>query len=222
MKRIGIISDTHGLLREEVKDILKTCEVILHAGDIHKESVLEELKTIAPVYAVRGNNDREWVKSITIKIEIFGINVFMIHNRKQIQEIPSDCQVVIYGHSHKYSETKEDGRVWLNPGSCGPRRFWGAVTMAVMEVQDDGNFIIKKIELLKEETPPEQIPEKEIDREQLVKSVIKDMNRGRDAETIAARNGITTEMAEHIYRLYVTHPGIDAEGIMNRMDLKRM
>ena len=84
MYRIGVISDTHGKIREEVKDILKNCDAIIHGGDIDRKSVLDELKRIAPLYAVRGNADKEWAEELpkTLSITISGIRFYVVHNKK--------------------------------------------------------------------------------------------------------------------------------------------
>ncbi len=84
MHRIGIISDTHGLLRPEVTEVLCGCDAILHGGDINSAKILEELKAIAPVYAVRGNNDKEWAAHLpeTLSLELYGVRFFMVHNKK--------------------------------------------------------------------------------------------------------------------------------------------
>lgn len=137
--RIGVISDTHGLIRDEVRDILRTCQVILHGGDINRQEILEELKAIAPLFVVRGNNDKEWAEGLpeTFSGAVCGLNVFMVHNRKHLPEDLGDADLVIFGHSHRYEEKRENGRVLLNPGSCGPRRFGQPITMAVVEVGVD-------------------------------------------------------------------------------------
>ena len=148
--RIGVISDTHGLLRTQVRDILETCEVILHGGDINHLEILDELEKIAPVYAVRGNNDKEWAEHLpeTLSFELYGIKLFMIHNKRYLPEKLEDRNLILYGHSHKYYERREGGRIWLNPGSCGPRRFGQPVTMAVIEVEEGGTVCqIEKIEI---------------------------------------------------------------------------
>ena len=125
--RVAIISDTHNMIRTELKAYLEGCELILHAGDISKPEILDALKSYAPVYVVRGNNDRQWAEEIpyTRMFELGGINFFMIH---KVHERPRDLRsqgvdVVIYGHTHKYDDHEEDGMRFLNPGSCGPRRF---------------------------------------------------------------------------------------------------
>ncbi len=144
--RIGIISDTHGLLRPEVTERLATCQCILHAGDIGKEALLDPLRSLGSVYLVRGNNDGDWAKGLahSLRFAIGGVNFFMVHNKKDVEWNLGSTQVVIFGHSHKYQEKMTDGRLWLNPGSCGPSRFGGPVTMAVMTVFQ-GNFQVEKI-----------------------------------------------------------------------------
>jgi len=145
-KKIGIISDTHGLLRPEVMEILKTCDCIFHGGDINKPEILDQLRSLASIYAVRGNNDKEWAEGLarTLRFSIEGVEFFMTHNKKDVAWNLENVQVVIFGHTHKYLEQKIDGRLWLNPGSCGRRRFDQEITMAVMTVED-GKYQIEKI-----------------------------------------------------------------------------
>lgn len=148
-KKIGIISDTHGLLRPEVMEILKTCDCIFHGGDINKPEILDQLRSLASIYAVRGNNDKEWAEGLarTLRFSIEGVEFFMTHNKKDVAWNLENVQVVIFGHTHKYLEQKIDGRLWLNPGSCGRRRFDQEITMAVMTVED-GKYQIEKIVIL--------------------------------------------------------------------------
>lgn len=145
-KKIGIISDTHGLLRPEVMEILKTCDCIFHGDDINKPEILDQLRPLASIYAVRGNNDKEWAEGLarTLRFSIEGVEFFMTHNKKDVAWNLENVQVVIFGHTHKYLEQKIDGRLWLNPGSCGRRRFDQEITMAVMTVED-GKYQIEKI-----------------------------------------------------------------------------
>ena len=123
--KLAILSDTHGLLRPEVVEHLKTADAILHGGDINKPSIVDELRQYAPLYIVRGNNDKEWAEQLPhdLTVQIEGWKIFMVHNRKEIDNLPEDADIVIFGHSHKYFEQVIDGRLWLNPGSCGKRRF---------------------------------------------------------------------------------------------------
>ena len=144
-KKIGIISDTHGLLRPEVLEILKTCDCILHAGDVTRPELLDELRCLASIYVVRGNNDGEWAAGIvkTLHFRIEGVEFFMTHNKKDVAWELGSTQVVIFGHTHSYFEKTIDGRLWLNPGSCGRSRFGQDITMAVMTVENDTYHVDK-------------------------------------------------------------------------------
>lgn len=146
-KKIGIISDTHGLLRPEILEILKTCDCILHAGDVTRLSeLLDELRCLASIYVVRGNNDGEWAAGIakTLRFRIEGVEFFMTHNKKDVAWELGSTQVVIFGHTHSYFEKTIDGRLWLNPGSCGRSRFGQDISMAVMTVEN-GTYHVDKI-----------------------------------------------------------------------------
>lgn len=149
-KKVGIISDTHGLLRLEVIEILKDCDCILHAGDVDRPEILDQLRYLGNLYAVRGNNDGDWARnlSVTLRFKIEGIEFFMTHNKKDVAWELGNAQIVIFGHSHHFFEEQIDGRLWLNPGSCGRSRFGGEVTMAVMTI-DDGKYSVEKISLMK-------------------------------------------------------------------------
>lgn len=148
MTTIGIISDTHGLLRPEVVERLKPCDAILHAGDINKPEILDTLRAIAPLYVVRGNNDKDWAEGLPISLtfEIGGVRFLMIHNKRDLPQNLGDAQVIVFGHSHKYFEQTIDGCLWLNPGSCGKRRFDQEISFAVMKIED-GFWSIEKVVL---------------------------------------------------------------------------
>lgn len=145
-KRVGIISDTHGLLRPQVLEILKTCDCILHGGDVNSPELLDKIRYIGNLYLVRGNNDRDWAEGLakTLRFNIEGVEFFMVHNKKDVDWDLGGAQVVVFGHSHKYFEKEIDGRLWLNPGSCGRRRFNQEITMAVMTVEN-GRFRVEKV-----------------------------------------------------------------------------
>lgn len=219
--RIGILSDTHSLLREEVKETLKTCEVILHMGDIASQECHDAITQLADAYFVRGNADKEWAEGIPmeLELELFGFRFYMVHNKKHQKELQKDCDVILYGHSHKYEEIKKEGQIILNPGSCGPRRFHQPVTMAVMTIEEESHTcVIEKCDFSPMLKPTEmKLPQKDMDR--LIRSIVKDMNAGRKIETIAHRNRVTVDFVNQILQIYTTHPGIDVEGIMNRMDI---
>lgn len=148
MTTIGIISDTHGLLRPEVVERLQTCDAILHAGDINRPEILDSLRTVAPLYAVRGNNDKDWAEGLpsSLSFEIGGVRFLMIHNKRDLPRDPGDAQVIIFGHSHQYFEQTIDGRLWLNPGSCGKRRFNQEISFAVMSIEN-GIWNVEKVVL---------------------------------------------------------------------------
>ena len=149
--KMGIISDTHGLLREKVKERLKDCTYIFHAGDVDRPEILDELRTMGFLYVVRGNNDGYWAQNLrrSLNFSVGNVKFFMVHDRKDAAWELGDTQVVIFGHSHKYFCQEIDGRLWLNPGSCGRNRFGGEVTMAVMTVEN-GSWEVEKIVLQKE------------------------------------------------------------------------
>ena len=146
--KIGIISDTHGLLRPQVLTALEGCDYILHCGDINKPEIIEELEKIAPVYVVRGNNDKEWAEHITqfLDFDLAGLKIYMTHKKKDLPDDLSGYDLVVFGHSHKYSENWLGKTLLLNPGSCGPRRFDQAITLAVIDVSDK-NMTVTAIEI---------------------------------------------------------------------------
>jgi len=140
---IGVISDTHGLLREQVKSRLQGCEMIIHAGDIGGPSVLTELRQIAEVVAVRGNVDQgRWARELNLAeyLEIDGASICVIHDIGTLDLDPAGAgvNVVIYGHSHKPTIERKDGILYLNPGSAGPQRFQLPVSIALLHVETQG------------------------------------------------------------------------------------
>ena len=146
--KIGIISDTHGLIRPEVEEALEGCEVIFHAGDINSREILDALNEIAPVKAVRGNNDRDWAVDIPYvrSFEYGGIKVCMSHKKKDLPEDLYSYDLVVTGHTHVYAESKQGKTLFLNPGSCGPRRRDKQITMAIMELSK-GEMKVKRIDI---------------------------------------------------------------------------
>ncbi len=136
--KIAILSDTHGLLRPEVMEYLQTVDAILHGGDINRQSLVDELRQYAPLYVVRGNNDKDWAEAIPhdLTVTLGGVTFFMVHNKKEVPADLPGVDVVVFGHSHKYMQQEQDGVLWLNPGSCGPRRFHQEITMILAEVAD--------------------------------------------------------------------------------------
>lgn len=260
--RIGVISDTHGLLRQEAAEILKSCEIILHAGDIGKPEILERLREITDTYAVLGNVDQNCAELFRtsikgrseklpeeLEIELFGFRIYMIHDKKQIRKNLSGIDIVIYGHSHKYEEDDNGGITWLNPGSCGPKRFRLPVTMMILTLYPALHRLeTEKIDCLSISGKPVQgtsdeesrfgqagavrsglaaasdedvkIPEQDMYR--LVREIMKGIDAGRKIADIAARNHIDERFAEQVCRMYVTHPGVDVDGILDRLERKNL
>ena len=153
MMRVGVIADTHGLLRPEAMEALRGCECIIHAGDVGKLEVLTGLRTVAPVTAIRGNVDRgAWADQLpeTETITLCGVIVHVLHDRatldlKLLQQ--KAWRVVISGHSHKPSIEEKAGVLWINPGSAGPRRFRLPITVAILEIDGDKNTHARLVEL---------------------------------------------------------------------------
>ena len=148
MKRIAVMSDTHDVLRPSVLEVVKTCDAIIHAGDFARESILDALRPLGSIYAVRGNNDRMWTGSLkdSLRFQIGGVHFFLTHDKRDVARNLDGIDVVIFGHSHKYFQEIIDGRLWLNPGSCGRPRFGGPLSMAVMEINEaDHTWTAQKI-----------------------------------------------------------------------------
>jgi putative phosphoesterase len=136
---VGVISDTHGLVRPEAVEALKGSELIIHAGDVGGPEVLEALGRVAPVVAVRGNNDRgAWAEALAEyeAVEVNGAFVYVLHDLKELDIAPAAAgfRVVVAGHSHKPLVEERRGVLYLNPGSAGPRRFKLPVTVARLNV----------------------------------------------------------------------------------------
>ncbi|HEX7026807.1 MAG TPA: metallophosphoesterase family protein [Gammaproteobacteria bacterium] len=139
---IGIISDTHGLLRPQAVDVLQGSELVIHAGDIGSADVVERLSNIAPVVAIRGNVDTgEWAEKFPAEevIKVHGRHLYVLHNLNEIDLDPAAAgfDVVISGHSHKPLINKKDGVLYVNPGSAGPRRFKLPVAVAMLRVTSE-------------------------------------------------------------------------------------
>jgi uncharacterized protein len=139
MTTIGVISDTHGMLRTSAHDALKGVDMIIHAGDVGSLEVLKVLKEIAPVYAVRGNMDGGKLGTILSPTEVVDINgtlFYVLHDLARLDLDPSAAGFsgIIYGHSHNPTCYEKDGILYLNPGSAGPKRFGLPVTLVLMTI----------------------------------------------------------------------------------------
>ena len=148
---IGVIADTHSMMRPEAVEALRGCELILHAGDVGKPAVLEALQEIAPVYAIRGNVDKgDWADDLpeSLDIEVGGIRIHMLHDLKQLDFDPAEraVRVVVSGHSHRPELREENGVLYLNPGAAGPRRFKLPIALAELHI-DAGRVSVRQIRL---------------------------------------------------------------------------
>ncbi|MEM8883775.1 MAG: metallophosphoesterase family protein [Planctomycetota bacterium] len=139
MRRIAILSDTHGLLRPEVVDGIQGVEQILHIGDVGKLAILDELHAIAPVTAVCGNVDDPSTLPLTAVADCFGKSAYLIHILDQLDLDPAEAgfDYVFFGHSHKPDDFTRDGVRYVNPGSIGPRRFDLPISYAVLDERGD-------------------------------------------------------------------------------------
>jgi uncharacterized protein len=139
--KVGIISDTHGLLRPEAQQALTGVDVIVHAGDVGRPEILTELKKIAPVFAVRGNVDKgDWAAELplTTVIELDGASFYIVHDLHELDLKPEDAKFdfVISGHTHQPEQSEKHGVIYLNPGSAGPRRFHLPITVALLDLAE--------------------------------------------------------------------------------------
>lgn len=137
---VGVVSDTHGLVRPEAVEALRGAEVILHAGDIGGSHVLEELGRLAPVIPVRGNVDGGWARLLPERrrLDLGGVPVLVLHDRALLglEPVEEGLGVVVFGHSHQPLAERRKGVLWFNPGSAGPRRFHLPVSVGRLEIVD--------------------------------------------------------------------------------------
>ena len=150
-ERVGLIADTHGLMRPEALHALKGSDAIIHAGDVGKPEVLDALGAIAPVIAIRGNNDRgAWAKTLPdmANMQIGGVKVLVVHNVRELPRrlLAGRFGVFVSGHSHKPEVIEREGVVFVNPGSAGPRRFKLPVAVARLTINGE-TARVKIIEL---------------------------------------------------------------------------
>ncbi len=138
--RIGVISDTHGLLRSQAREILQGCDRIIHAGDLDNPSILSELEQLGPTTAVRGNMDRgPWADRLKITewLQVAKWSILVVHNVEDLPKNEGDTDIVIFGHSHRFLQKKRNGILFLNPGSAGLKRFIIPISMAVLTLGEE-------------------------------------------------------------------------------------
>lgn len=151
---IGLISDTHGMLRKEVLESLKDCKLILHAGDIGKPEVIDNLKDISNIEFIRGNCDKD--KNIAKEdkvVDVHNKRIYLIHDisKINIDLKKENIDIVVYGHSHKSNIYEDDNILYINPGSVGPRRFKLPISMARLRVLENEEYY-SSLELIYENT----------------------------------------------------------------------
>ncbi len=151
------------------------------------------------------------------------MRVVIVHKKKRIAGDTAGYDLVITGHSHKYEEKETENGFFLNPGSCGPRRFSQPVTMAVVEVEEEsGKFRVIKQDICQSEEPSGKAKTPEtVFSEKTLSAILRDVDRGKSVSEIAGKYQIDSESAAQICRLYLTHPGITAAGIREKMGLPR-
>jgi putative phosphoesterase len=149
--RVGLVSDTHGLFRPEARAFLVGCDYIIHGGDIGQTDILEQLAAMAPLIAVRGNNDTQpWAARLreTELIRVGSVFVYVIHNLAELDIDPgaAGVRVVVCGHSHQPMLEQRDGVMYVNPGSCGPRRF--KLPICAGEIMVSGSAVRARVVVL--------------------------------------------------------------------------
>ena len=220
MYKIGILSDTHGLLRDEVLQVLDGCDAILHGGDINRQEIIDTLSQIAPVYVVRGNNDKDWAEHLPLFLDItlFGLRIYITHKKKDLPSDLSSYNLVVYGHSHRYDLKTMNGTTFLNPGSCGQRRFHQEITMAVLTVTKDGQIHdLQKIDIPHEKMSSQLSGKRNVKSD--IEKIMQAVDKGKSVSEISRSLGLPKDLTEQICRLYLTHPGVGADGIMAKMGL---
>ena len=196
---------------------LDGADAILHAGDISRPEILERLREIAPVHAVRGNADKEWAEELPpmLDFSLDGLRICMTHKKKDLPQNLSAWDLVVVGHSHQYSETRHSKTLILNPGSCGPRRFHQPITMAIAEYAE-GRLQVTRIDIA-HPAPKPKIDPKDVKAQ--IELVVRELGKGRSPQQTAEKYGMDPALAEQIARLYLAHPGVTADGIMAKMGL---
>ncbi len=215
--KIIVTSDTHGSLRPEVKSAISSADAVIHGGDFATEKNYNDIKAAlkpgSPFFAVRGNNDR-WSDALpeTLEFTLDGLKFFLIHNKKDISD-KIDADIVIFGHTHKFLCETRGGRLWLNPGSCGRRRFDLPITWAVLTIEN-GEYSARRVDI----SETAQVMKKPKDPRAAIRGITKRLSKGESSYKIAKKLGLDPDFTEQVIRMIATHPGIDDEGILNRIN----
>lgn len=239
--KILVMSDTHGLLRPQVREMLGECDAVIHCGDYHTQNIVEEIKTSVradiPIFLIRGNNDGGWAGDLPDSLEFVlgGVKFYAVHDKKDLPGNLGDNQVILFGHSHRYLEEWRDGRLYLNPGSCGRRRFRLDITAAFLYLEE-GKISVEKMEIpdrtaadaagARSEGSHECSPnggtmKLPVDLSGTIRNIMKRMDKGQQVDKISRDLKLESDFVEDVCRIRVTHPGVSAEGILNKMEVNR-
>ncbi len=232
--KILVLSDTHGLLRPVVREMLGDCDAVIHCGDYHTQKILDEIRASVSadtqMFLVRGNNDGNWAAPLPERLEfdLGNVKFCAVHDKADLPEDPGDCRVFLYGHSHRYTEEWRAGRLWLNPGSCGRRRFRLDITMAVLYLEN-GKISVERIDIsdakgsdmIRKDAKGSASMSLPADLCGMVRDIMKRMDKGHKVDRISRELGVRQDFVEDICRIRVTHPGVSAEGIVNKIEVNR-
>ena len=236
--KVAVLSDTHNLLRPQVAALLGTCDAVIHAGDIGSLQLMDAVREAAgqeaPAFFVRGNNDGEWAEGLpeSLCFTLGGISFFLVHKKKDVPEKLEGIQVIVHGHSHKYMQEEKSGRLWLNPGSCGKRRFNQEITMAFLYL-GKGHVQVERVDLPAEPVSgrgKRDLDKREVEKDcripednllSAIEGIFRRMDRGWKIERISREMKLDACFVEQVCRIRVTHPGVSAEGIMDKIEVNR-
>lgn len=224
--KVLVMSDTHGLLRPEVKNLLGQCDAVIHAGDFHTQNIIDEIQTSVQtgvsLYLVRGNNDGEWAAHLPTHLEFIldGIKFCVVHDKKDLPQNLKDCQAVIFGHSHRYLEERKEGRLYLNPGSCGRQRFRLDLTLAFLCLRN-GEIAVERVGLSCRNGKSTEVLTHQNNLAGAIQNIMKRMDKGQTIGKISRDLKLEADFVEEICRIRVTHPGVTANGILDKIEVNQ-
>ena len=224
--KVLVMSDTHGLLRPEVRNLLGQCDAVVHAGDFHTQEIIDEIKasvqTGVSLYLVRGNNDGEWAAHLPTHLELIldGIKFCVVHDKKDLPKNLEDFQAVIFGHSHRYLEERKEGRLYLNPGSCGRQRFRLDLTLAFLFLKN-GEISVERVDLSCPNRKSTAVPSHRNYQAGTIRNIMKRMDKGQTIGKISRDLKLEADFVEEICRIRVTHPGVTANGILDKIEVNQ-
>lgn len=222
--KVLVLSDTHGLLRPEVGKMLRECDAVIHGGDFHTKEIADEIRdavrTGVPVFMVRGNNDKGWASHLPDHLEFVldGIKFYVVHDRNDLPEKLGGCQIAIFGHSHRYVQEWKEGRLYLNPGSCGKRRFRLALTFAILSLED-GRISVERIDISDGNRKGGGIPSRQGISAGVIRDIMERMDKGQQIGKISRELKLNPDFVEEVCRIRVTHPGVSANGILDKIEV---